>query len=105
VKCPTLVPDLAKECLRILDAGTEGLYHVSAKGACTWLELAEAALAESGRGEVPVAPLTTEELGRPAPRPANGALRNMHLELTIGDEMPHWRDGLRAHLAATGRLA
>jgi dTDP-4-dehydrorhamnose reductase len=97
--CPTFAPHLATEILRILEEGTEGLYHVSARGVCTWLDLAEAALSLTGRTDIRVEPITTEELARPAPRPRYGALRNMHLELTIGDGMPHWRDGLREHLA------
>ncbi len=96
---------VARETLRILEEGTEGLYHVSAGGACSWLELAEAALLESGVEDVTVTPITSEQLDRPAPRPRYGALRNMHLELTIGDGMPTWREGLRAHLATRGRTA
>jgi dTDP-4-dehydrorhamnose reductase len=103
VTCPTYAPHLARQIARIVDEGTEGLYHVSAGGACSWLELAKAALAATGHEGVDVEPLTTEQLGRPAPRPANGALRNMHLELTIGDGMPSWNEGLLAHLRGRGR--
>ena len=78
---------------------------MSARESCSWLELAEAALSETGRGDVPVEPITTEQLDRPAPRPRYGALRNMHLELTIGDGMPTWREGLREHLETRGRQA
>jgi len=105
VTCPTYVPHLAAEILRIVEEGTEGVYHVSARGACSWLELAEAALRESGRGDVTVTPITSAELDRPAPRPRFGALRNMHLELTIGDGMPTWQEGLREHLATRGGTA
>jgi dTDP-4-dehydrorhamnose reductase len=38
--------------------------------------------------------ISTEELGRPAPRPANAVLRSEK----DAPELPHWRDGLRACL-------
>ena len=46
--------------------------------------------------------ITTAQLGRPAPRPAYGVLRNLHLELSIGDSFPDWREALAAHLAEEG---
>ena len=97
--CPTYAPHLATQIVRILDGSGEGLYHVSARGECSWYGLARAILDESGRADVPVEPIGSAALDRPAPRPRNAVLRNMHLELTIGDGMPPWQDGLRAYLA------
>ena len=52
-----------------------GMYHVAAGGDCTWAEFAEAIFEEAGL-ECRVRRITTEELGRPAPRPANSVLRS-----------------------------
>jgi len=41
--------------------------------------------------------VSTEELGRPAPRPAYAVLRS---ERPGAPQLPHWRDGLRECLAA-----
>jgi dTDP-4-dehydrorhamnose reductase len=45
-----------------------------------------------------VRPITTAELGRPAPRPANSVLRSEK----DAPVLPHWRDGLRACLERVG---
>ena len=47
-----------------------GVYHVAADGDCTWAEFAEAIFEEAGL-DCRVRRITTAELGRPAPRPAN----------------------------------
>jgi dTDP-4-dehydrorhamnose reductase len=85
--------------VRILGGAGEGLYHVSAAGGCSWFEFARAILDGTGRADVPIEPIGSDSLDRPAPRPRNAVLRNMHLELTIGDGMPSWSDGLRTYLA------
>lgn len=100
---PTRAGDLAEALRRILEDGGPGTWHASANGECSWYEFAQAILAEIGRPEHPLAAISTAELGRPAPRPPASVLRNLHLEMTIGDTLPHWRVGLRTHLAAIGR--
>ncbi len=52
-----------------------GLYHVAADGDCTWAEFAEAIFEEAGLS-CRVVRISTEELGRPAPRPAYSVLRS-----------------------------
>ena len=95
---PTRAADLSDAIARILDEGTAGLYHVSSKGGCTWFEFARAILDLAGAPEHPLSPLTTDELGRPAPRPPYSVLANLHLEMSIGDTLPHWKEALAAHL-------
>ena len=98
---PPRAEDLARAILAILEAGGRGVYHASSRGECTWFGFARAILEDTGRPEHPITPISSEELARPAPRPAYSVLRNLHLELTIGDTLPHWRDALREHLART----
>jgi dTDP-4-dehydrorhamnose reductase len=71
-----------------------GTYHVAAAGECTWAGFAEAIFEEAGL-DCRVRRITTEELGRPAPRPENSVLRSER----GAPDLPHWRDGLRACLA------
>ena len=71
-----------------------GTYHVAAGGDCTWAEFAEAIFEEAGLS-CRVRRITTEELGRPAPRPANSVLRSER----GAPELPPWREGLRQCLA------
>ena len=92
--CPTYVGHLAEATRQIVEL-PYGLYHVAADGDCTWAELAEAIFEEAGI-DCRVRRILTEELGRPAPRPAYSVLRSEHPETP---RLPHWREGLRACLA------
>jgi dTDP-4-dehydrorhamnose reductase len=90
---PTFVGHLAEATKGVL-ALPHGTYHVAADGDCTWAEFAEAIFEEAGL-DCRVRRISTEELGRPAPRPANSVLRTER----GAPKLPHWRDGLRACLA------
>ena len=92
--CPTYVGHLAAAVHELLEL-PQGLWHVAADGECTWAEFAEAIFEEAGLF-CRVRPITTAELGRPAPRPAYSVLRS---EREGAPRLPHWRDGLRACLA------
>jgi dTDP-4-dehydrorhamnose reductase len=89
---PTFVGHLAEATKGVLEL-PRGTYHVAAAGDCTWAEFAEAIFEEAGL-ECRVRRITTAELGRPAPRPANSVLRSNR----GAPELPHWREGLRACL-------
>jgi dTDP-4-dehydrorhamnose reductase len=88
--CPTYVGHLAEATRRIVEL-PKGLYHVAAGGDCTWADFAEAIFQEAAI-DCRVQRVSTEELGRPAPRPAYSVLRS---EKTETPRLPHWRDGLR----------
>lgn len=94
---PTYVGHLA-EATRELLSRPYGVWHLAAAGECTWAELAAAVFEEAGL-DCRVAPISTEELGRPAPRPAYSVLRS---EREGAPQLPHWRDGLRECLARLG---
>jgi dTDP-4-dehydrorhamnose reductase len=90
---PTYVGHLA-EATSGLVALPFGVYHVAAQGECTWAEFAEAIFDEAGL-DTRVRRISTEELGRPAPRPAYSVLRSEKPETPV---LPNWREGLRACL-------
>ena len=91
---PTYVGHLAEALRKVVELPT-GIWHVAAEGECTWAEFAEAIFAEAGV-RCRVRRVSTEELGRPAPRPAYSVLRS---ERDGAPRLPHWREGLRACLA------
>jgi dTDP-4-dehydrorhamnose reductase len=93
---PTYVGDLAEATRAILDLPF-GTYHAAAAGDCTWAGFAAAIFAEAGLS-ARVRPITTAELGRPAPRPAYSVLRSER----GAPVLPHWRDGLGACLRRLG---
>jgi dTDP-4-dehydrorhamnose reductase len=91
--CPTFVGHLAAATRELIEL-PRGVWHIAADGDCTWAEFAEAIFEEAGL-DCRVRRITTEELGRPAPRPAYSVLRSERPE---APRLPHWRDGLRACL-------
>ena len=97
--CPTYVGHLAEATRSVLEL-PHGIYHVAAGGDCTWAEFAEAIFDEAGLS-CRVVPISTAELGRPAPRPAYSVLRSEH---AATPRLPSWRDGLRACLERLGAL-
>ncbi|MDX6507587.1 MAG: dTDP-4-dehydrorhamnose reductase [Gaiellaceae bacterium] len=90
---PTYVGHLAAATRELL-ALPGGVWHVAAEGECSWAEFAVAIFEEAGIA-CRVREITTEELGRPAPRPAYAVLRS---ERDGAPRLPHWREGLRACL-------
>jgi dTDP-4-dehydrorhamnose reductase len=98
--CPTFVGHLAAAVRELVDLDRpRGVWHVAADGDCTWADLAEAIFEEAGLS-CTVRRITTDELARPAQRPAFSVLRSERPDAPV---LPHWRDGLRACLAQTGR--
>jgi dTDP-4-dehydrorhamnose reductase len=90
--CPTYVGHLAAALPEVLDR--PGVWHLAADGDCTWADFAEAIFAEAGL-DCRVRRIATEELARPAPRPAYAVLRSQR---PGAPRLPHWREGLRACL-------
>jgi len=94
VGCPTYTGHLAPALLRIAETGGTGFMHVAGSGSCSWFDLAVATFEETGL-ECRVRPQSTADLGRPAPRPAFSVLTSTRDDVPV---LPHWREGLRAHL-------
>jgi dTDP-4-dehydrorhamnose reductase len=93
VGCPTYVAHLAAATREVLEL-PQGLWHVAAEGECSWAEFA-AAIFEEAALDCRVTPISSEQLARPAPRPAYSVLRS---ERADAPRLPHWREGLRACL-------
>jgi dTDP-4-dehydrorhamnose reductase len=89
---PTYAGHLADAMPELLER-PYGVWHVAAAGDCTWAEFAEAIFEEAGVA-ARVRRISTDELGRPAPRPLYSVLRSEK----DAPVLPHWRDGLRACL-------
>jgi dTDP-4-dehydrorhamnose reductase len=90
---PTYVAHLAAATRELLERPF-GVWHLAAEGDCTWAEFAEAVFEQAGL-KVRVRRVSSEELGRPAPRPAYSVLRSEK----DAPQLPHWREGLRECLA------
>ncbi|HKZ16516.1 MAG TPA: dTDP-4-dehydrorhamnose reductase, partial [Geobacteraceae bacterium] len=68
VGSPTWTVDLCLAVKALLDRNCRGTYHAVNGGSCSWFDFAGAIFAEQGT-TVRLKPITTTELGRPAPRP------------------------------------
>ena len=94
---PTYVGHLAQATREVIGL-PGGVWHVAADGEATWADFAEAIFEDAGI-DCRVVPITMEELGRPAPRPAYSVLRS---EREGAPRLPHWREGLRECLERLG---
>jgi len=88
--CPTYAPHLADGIARLVGGDAYGIYHMAGAGQTTWYGLTRA-LYEALDVDCRVAPCTTEEFPRPAPRPRFSALATAHTDLRL----PAWEDGVR----------
>ena len=91
---PTYVGHLAGAVRELVEL-PRGVWHLAAGGDCTWADFAEAIFEQAGLA-CRVRRITTAEFGARAPRPAVSILRSEK----SAPELPHWRDGLDACLAA-----
>jgi dTDP-4-dehydrorhamnose reductase len=95
VGCPTYTPHLADAIVRLVEGEAWGVHHVSGSGSCSWFEFAREIFRQAG-ADCRVTPCTTEETGRPAPRPRNSVLASERADTPV---LPDWREGLHAYLA------
>lgn len=90
---PTWTRDLAPALEALLDQ-PPGVYHTAGGGAVTWAGFARAIFEEAGIA-CRVRPITTAELGRPAPRPARSPLA---VTRPGAPRLRPWREALRDYL-------
>ncbi len=94
--CPTYAVDLARAIIQLCRKNASGIVHVTNSGDCTWFEFAEEIIKAAGHATT-VRPVSSQQMDRPAPRPAYSVLSPDSLQ-ALGIEMPSWRDGLRRYL-------
>ena len=94
--CPTYVVDLARAIVQLCRKNSAGIVHVTNAGNCTWFDFAEQIVKQSER-KTNVLPVSSEQMARPAPRPAYSVLSPARLQ-ALGIEMPSWADALRRYL-------
>jgi dTDP-4-dehydrorhamnose reductase len=97
---PTYAGHLARTLAQLSRIKAYGIYHATGSGSCSWFEFAQAILKATGYDGVRVLPISTQESGRPARRPANSVLENRRLVQSGLGELPRWTDGLADYLAA-----
>ena len=96
---PTWTVDLSFAIRALLEKDRRGTYHAANAGVCSWCDFARAIFQEAGL-KTQVRPITTEELGRPAPRPLYSVLDCSKLTRDTGFVPEEWRDALKKYLNA-----
>jgi dTDP-4-dehydrorhamnose reductase len=94
--CPTYSIDLARAIIELCRKNAEGIVHVTNAGSCTWFQFATEIVKQAGL-TTEVRPISTQQMPRPARRPANSALSSARLN-RFGITMPSWQDALIRYL-------
>jgi dTDP-4-dehydrorhamnose reductase len=92
---PTFTGHLAQALVELAGAQIVGTLHVACAGRCSWFQFAQEIVTLSALS-CEVRPGRTENLGRPAPRPAFSALESER----GAPALPHWLEGLESFLQA-----
>ncbi len=95
---PTYTYDLAKLLADMVVTQKYGVYHATNEGICSWYDFARAIFKEAGV-EVEVLPVTSEEYGAKAKRPANSRMDNGKLTENGFHRLPPWQDALHRYVS------
>lgn len=94
--CPTFSIDLARAIMKLCRGDARGIVHATNSGDCTWFDFACEVLNGAGLA-TEVRRVSTQQLARPAARPAYSVLSPSSLQ-RLGITMPTWQNALRRYL-------
>ena len=94
--CPTYAVDLARAIVQLCRDDARGIVHVTNAGDCTWFEFAQEIVRSAGLTTT-VRPVNSQQMARPAPRPAYSVLSPARLQF-LGIKMPSWHNALSRYL-------
>ncbi len=100
---PTFTKDLSRAIHFLLKTGETGIFHITNSGSCTWYEFALRILQEKNLGHIRVLPVSSEELGRPAKRPAYSILDCGRYEQITQKTMRPWAEALQDYFCFHSR--
>jgi dTDP-4-dehydrorhamnose reductase len=96
VGCPTWTGHLAPALIGLVERGVTGLVHLAGAGRVSWNGFA-AEIFRQADVDCRVEEASTEQMARPAPRPAWSALETERTDVL---PLPPWQDGLAGYLAS-----
>lgn len=91
---PTYTLDLAKAIKKLIDSGCYGTYHLTNSEYCSWYDFTKYIYEIANISHVKLNPITTEELGRPAPRPKNSKLEKFYWKLNGFKELRSYKEAV-----------
>lgn len=93
---PTSAEEVVKVIDFLLSTDKYGTYHATCEGSCNWYEFTKLIYEYCGKN-TEVIPVTSEEYGAAAKRPAYSVLDNYKLH-EFGYEMAEWKQALKIYL-------
>ncbi len=93
---PTYAVDLARAIIALCRNHARGIVHVTNAGECSWFDFARDIVKGAGLA-TEVRPVSSQQIARPAPRPAYSVLSPKSLQ-EFGITMPSWQDALQRYL-------
>ena len=94
--CPTYTVDLSRAIIQLCRKDASGIVHVTNAGDCSWFDFAQEIITGAGL-TIEVRPVSSQQMARPAPRPAYSVLSPTSLR-RYSIEMPGWKDALGRYL-------
>jgi dTDP-4-dehydrorhamnose reductase len=101
VGCPTWTGHLAPALLGLIERGVAGLVHLAGAGRVSWNGFS-VEIFRQAEVDCRVEDTTSEQMARPAPRPAWSVLESAREDVL---PLPPWQDGLAGYLAARAGVA
>jgi len=101
VGSPTYTRDLTCAIRDLVRKEARGIVHINNEGVCSWFDFAREILAQSGRGSIPVHPISTDQSARPARRPNYSVMSPASLH-AYGIRLRPWQEALTAFLKERG---
>ena len=101
VATPTYAPDLAEAISQLIRTGHFGIYHFANSGICSRYDWARRLLELSGRGDIPVEPITADQWQRAAPPPLYAPIPNF-VGAALGITLRPWEEALQDYFANDG---
>ena len=98
--CPTYSVDLSRAIVQLCRSHASGIVHVTNAGECSWFDFARE-IVKGGGLATEIRPVSSQQMARPAPRPAYSVLSPKSL-LRYGVTVPTWQDALQRYLRERG---
>jgi len=98
--CPTYSVDLSRAIIQLCRNHVSGIVHVTNAGECSWFDFA-LEIVKGGGLATEIRPVSSQQMARPAPRPAYSVLSPKSLQ-RYGVTVPTWQDALPRYLRERG---
>ncbi len=98
---PTSARDLAFGIGELIENNAAGIVHLTNRGDCSWYEYAVFVLKTAGVA-AEVSPISSEQLARPAPRPAYSVLSLERYRQITGKNPRPWPEAVREYVLGIG---